>query len=535
MQNRYPIIPKPAEIQPRDGFFMITPETTIICDAANQGCSTYLQKLLAAPAGFSLSILNDFDIIENAFNLNIDESLNNLGEEGYSLAIEVERIKIRAPDHKGLFYGIQTLRQLLPVEIENRGIVSGVEWKIPCCQITDQPRFSWRGYMMDEGRHFHGMETILRTLDLMALQKLNILHWHLTEDQGWRIEIKRYPKLIGIGSQRDGTAQSWNDMRAGTHNGVPRGGFYTQNEIREIVQYAARLNISILPEIEIPGHSMAAIAAYPELSCTGETLEVPTRFGIFKDVYCVGKESTLEFLQNVLDEVMDLFPSEIIHIGGDEAPKARWKECPDCQQRIQDEGLKDVDELQAYTTNRIGAYLAEHGRRMMGWNEILGSNLFKGTIVQYWVRNKKGLIRAIRLGQKVVNSAYLDTYLDHSYALTPLSRAYKFDPVFDELDAESAGNILGLEAPMWTEWVPNRARLDYQTYPRLTAFAEVGWTTKNQRDYADFRKRLSIFIQRLDSHDVLYAPESDWEPPWYRRLLGMLTIAQPQKGVRESA
>jgi hexosaminidase len=366
----------------------------------------------------------------------------------------------------------------------------------------------------------------------MALQKLNIFHWHLTEDQGWRIEIKRYPRLTEIGARRAGTAQGLKDMLQGTHNGVLHSGFHTQAEIREIVAYATERHITIIPEIEIPGHCRAAIAAYPELSCAAAGVKVATGPGIYKEIYCPGKEATFKFLQNVLDEIMALFPANTIHIGGDEAPKARWKECPDCQRRIQSEGLKNEYDLQTYFTNRIAKYLQSHGRQLMGWNEILGGNLSEDAIVQYWMRNKKGLLAALRNGQQVVNSAYLDTYLDHSYSLTPLSRAYNFEPVFKELSTDTAHNILGLESPMWTEWVPTRDRLDYQTYPRLTAFAEVGWTPAPQRDYADFRERLTNFNRRLDIFGILFAPKADWEPPWYRRLFGIFTIAQPQRRVR---
>jgi hexosaminidase len=532
MNTKYHIIPKPVNLEPAAGTFEITPETTILSDEPNQESATYLGKLIAPPNGGSISIFQGSEPVRGSIHLKIDPGLENLSEEGYNLTVKTDSIIISASNPKGIFYGIQTLRQLLPFEIENRNPIPGFSWRVPCCQIIDKPDFPWRGYMLDEGRHFQGMETVLRTIELMALQKLNTFHWHLTEDQGWRIEIKGYPNLTKIGSRRVGTSVNLADMRKGAHNRIPHSGFYTQGEIRQIVAYAAQHNITIIPEIEIPGHSMAALTAYPELSCSGGPFQVGTRFGVFKDVYCPGKETTFEFLQHVLDEVMGLFPSKIIHIGGDEAPKARWKECPDCQQRIQDEGLKDVHDLQVYTTNRIGDYLSDHGRQLMGWNEILGSKLSKDAIVQYWIRNKKGLLRAIQWGQKVVNSAYLDTYLDHSYALTPLTRAYNFNPVFKELDAESAQHILGIEALMWTEWVPNRARLDYQTYPRLTAFAEAGWTPKNLKNYADFRDRLTTFNQRLDILGVGYAPEDAWDPSWIKRIFSIFTIAQPQNQVR---
>jgi len=530
--NNFAIIPKPRKLDPHDGIFEINSGTIIVTDGPNQENAVYFQESLAHPMGFSLPIKGDSDLKENTITLRLDPALQYLGTEGYSLTIEVDHIDIKAPDPAGVFYGLQSLRQLLPVEIENHRLVEGVRWQIPCCQITDQPRFPWRGYMLDEGRHFQGKETVLATLNLMALQKLNIFHWHLTEDQGWRIESNSYPKLTEIGARRSGTAQGLKDMLWGTHNGLLHGGFYTQGEIREIVAYATARHITIIPEIEIPGHCRAAIAAYPELSCAAADVEVATGPGIYKEIYCPGKEATFEFLQNVLDEIMALFPAKIIHIGGDEAPKARWKECPNCQRRIQTQGLKDEHDLQVYFTNRIATYLKSQGRQLMGWNEILETNLDSDSIVQYWVRNKKGLLAAIKNGQKVVNSAYLDTYLDHSYAITPLSRAYQFEPVFAELEECAAPNILGLEAPLWTEWVPNRARLDYQTFPRLTAFAEVGWTLAAQRNYAEFRKRLTSFNQRLDIHGVGYAPEIDWEPPWYRKIFGIFSITQPQKRVR---
>ena len=527
--SKIAIIPKPADLQFREGSFNFSPKTTILADEPNQENGAYLRDFLAPSIGRVPSIQGISRNTQDVIILLIDPLTADIGEEGYALVVEPESITIKAPTSNGVFYGIQTLRQLLPIEIEARNPVSGINWGIPCCQIKDQPRFPWRGYMLDEGRHFHGMESVLRTIDLMALQKLNILHWHLTEDQGWRIEIKCYPKLTEVGSLRAGTVHSLNDMRVGTHDGVPHGGYYTQGEVRQIVAYAAQRKITIIPEIEIPGHATAALAAYPLLSCTGGPFEVGTRFGIFKDVYCPGRDSTFEFLQHVLDEVMDLFPSKVIHIGGDEVPKTRWKVCPDCQRRIQDEGLIDVQGLQVYTTNRIGHHLTSRGRKLMGWNEILGTDVSTDAIIQYWIRGKKELLKAIRKGQKVVNSTYMDTYLDHSYALTPLSRAYNFDPIFRGLDAGSAQNILGIEAPMWTEWVPNRARLDYQTYPRLTALAEVGWTPKPLRDYTDFRERLTTFIRRLEFHEVGYAPKPDWDPPWYRRIFGSFTIAKPQR------
>jgi hexosaminidase len=403
------------------------------------------------------------------------------------------------------------------------------DWRIPCLVIEDWPRFRWRGFMFDEGRHFHGKQTVRQLLDLMALHKLNVFHWHLTEDQGWRIEIKKYPRLTEVGARRAGTNKTILGKR---HDGIPHGGFYTQEEIREIVAYAAERHITVVPEIEIPGHSLAALAAYPELSCTGGPFEVATHFGIFPDIYCAGKESTFTFLQDVLDEMMQLFPSPYIHIGGDEAPKKRWIACPDCQRRIREQGLEDEHALQVYITNRIGKYLESKGRRLMGWNQILEPGLSKDAVVQYWFGDQKKLVEAIKIERrKVVMSTYLDTYLDHSYSLMPLSRAYRYDPVPPGFSAEDEACILGLEFPLWTEWVPTRARLDYQAFPRLTAMAETGWTPKEQKDYTDFRKRLEGFLERLDRLGIGYAPLKDVEPGWLAKKFGIFTIAQPQRKV----
>jgi hexosaminidase len=379
----------------------------------------------------------------------------------------------------------------------------------------------------DVCRHFFDKNQVKRYIDLLALHKLNVLHWHLTEDQGWRIEIKKYPHLTEVGAWRTGTATGFGRKQ---HNGIPHGGFYTQDDIREIIAFAAARHITIVPEIEIPGHSLAALAAYPELSCTGGPFEVATRFGIFPDIYCAGKEATFQFLQDVLDEVLVLFPSPVIHIGGDEAPKKRWKNCPDCQRRIHDEGLKDEHALQVYVTNRIATYLESKGRRLMGWNQILEPGLAQDAIVHFWLGDRKRLVSAIKESRRqVVMSTYLDTYLDHAYSLMPLSRAYRYDPILPGLNAEEENCILGLEFPLWTEWVPTRARLDYQTYPRLTAMAETAWTPKEQKDITSFNCRLAAFLERLDRIGIRYAPLREVEPSWLSKRLGMFSIAQPQR------
>jgi hexosaminidase len=466
-------------------------------------------------------------------SLRLKDNLPNLGKEGYVLEVTPTQVYITAQTSHGVFIGFQTLLQLLPPEVESQHLASGVDWKIPCLKITDRPRFAWRGFMLDEGRHFHGKDTVFKLLDVMAMLKLNVFHWHLTEDQGWRIEIDKHPKLIEIGSNREGTARSMLDSMRKRYDGIPHSGFYTKEDIREIVAYAAERHIMVVPEIEIPGHCRAALAAYPEYSCTGGPFQVPTGFGIFKDVYCPGKEETFTFLEDILDEILELFPGSYIHTGGDEAPLARWKKCPDCQQRMAAEGIQEEKELQVYFTNRIADYLAQHGRTLVTWNANLGADLPPKAVIQYWVGNRKKVLKALREGRKLILSPYLDYYLDHSYSLTPLSRIYDHEPVLKGLSEIEEENILGVEAPLWTEFVPNRARLDYQTFPRLLALAETGWTDRENKDLASFMARLAQFEKRLDIHRIKYARGRDVEPPWYKKLFGLFTIPQPQRKVAE--
>lgn len=511
------IIPKPVSVQHEQGYFTWTAQITVKADALNQQNQSYLQEITG------LAGQRDD---ESLIHLACDSALTHLGREGYRLQITAQSIQISGADATGVFYGIQTLRQLLPVDVATN---SSSTWQIPCLIIEDTPRFTWRGFMLDEGRHFHGKETVLLLLDVMALLKLNIFHWHLTEDQGWRIEIKQYPRLTEIGAQRQGTAKSFLDIIRNKHDGVPHSGYYTQADIQEIVAYAAARHITVVPEIEMPGHAKAALAAYPEYSCTGGSFEVNTRFGISRDIYCAGKEETFIFLQNILDEVISLFPSPYIHIGGDEAPHTRWKKCPDCQQRMADEGLHTEDDLQTYMTNRMAHYLADNNRRLVGWNEALDEKLHPDAIIQYWIRNKKGVIEAIRQGRQVVVSSFLVHYLDHSYSLTPLSKIYNNEPVFKELDEKAAQNIIGVEAPLWSEWIPNRARLDYQAFPRLVALAEIAWTQAADKSYDDFIARWAAFRKHLDALDIRYAPDTDVEPSRLKQLFGLFTILQAQR------
>jgi hexosaminidase len=494
----------------------------------------YLHGLLSTSIDLSLAVSEDG--AAGDVSLQLDPALERLGDEGYTLSIAPDRVSIRALSLAGVFYGVQTLRQLLlrqllPVEVEGGGdgdAAAGSACSLPCVQIEDYPRFSWRGYMLDEGRHFHGKEVVKQLVDLLALQKMNVFHWHLTEDQGWRIEIEKYPRLTKVGSRRRDTQVE--GFASKKRAGAPHAGFYSQEEIKEIVAYAAERFVTVVPEIDMPGHSLAALAAYPELSCTGGPFEVSETFGVHKDIYCVGKERTFEFVEGVLDEVLPLFPSPVIHIGGDEAPRSRWKACPDCQARMRSEGLANEHELQGYFTNRIAAYLAAQGRRLMGWNEILSDDLAEDAIGQYWIRGWKTVLEHLKRGRQIVMSNWFYAYLDHDYDFTSLRKAYAYDPVPKNLPGAYHGNVLGLEGLLWTEWVSTEGRLHWQTFPRLTALAETGWTPREGKDWADFERRLAHFLQYLDALGVGYAGADEREPGLFRRIMALFRIAKAPTG-----
>ncbi len=527
--NQINVIPKPESVAFSEGNFTLTAQTKIESDPKLKDVAEYFINLISPATGFNfvISVLKTGLTKSNTIYLELNGELNNLGEEGYCLNINQKRIILSANKPAGIFYGIQTIRQLFQIEIERKEKQSDIEWIIPSVEIRDSPRFSWRGYMLDEGRHFLGKEGVKHLLDLMALFKLNVFHWHLTEDQGWRIEIKKYPLLTEVGSKRKNTQIG--GFLSKEVDDTPHEGYYTQEEIKEIISYANKLFIKIIPEIDIPGHSKAALAAYPEFSCTGGPFEVSTTFGIKEDVYCVGKDSTFEFLSNILDEIVTLFPSEIIHIGGDEVPKKRWKKCSDCQNRIKEEKLKNEKGLQSYFTNRIKTTLSSHGRITMGWNQILRKKSSREIIAQKWLFGKKIIMNHLVKGGNVVFSQFGYTYLDYSYKRTSLSKAYRYDPVPKKLSEEYHKNVLGIEAPMWTEWVRNVKELDWQTFPRLIAIAESNWTPKEQKNYKNFTKRLEFLLKRLDIFGVHYAQKREYQPFFIKRIFGILTIFKEPK------
>jgi hexosaminidase len=430
--------------------------------------------------------------------------------EGYELTIGPERIEIRAPGAAGAFYAVQTLRQLLPPAVERdkpEGENGRIRFRVPCARIVDEPRFSWRGMHFDVGRHFFEKDFILRYIDYLAMHKVNTFHWHLTEDQGWRIDIRRFPKLAEIAAWRDGT---WKHRTDGEEDPRRYGGYYTQDEIREVVEYARDRFITVVPEIEMPGHSQAALAAYPELSCTGGPHEVWTKWGISKEVYCAGNDETFEFLEGVLEEVIDLFPSEYIHIGGDECPKDRWKECPKCQARIAKEGLADEHELQSWFIRRIERFVNSRGRRIIGWDEILEGGLAPKAAVMSW-RGTAGGIEAARSGHWVVMTPNGQTYFNYKQTrdlkgpghdtYLPLQKVYAFEPT-EGLSPAEAGYVLGAQACLWTEYVPTPEDAEYLLFPRLCAIAEVEWSPSDLRDEADFLRRIRHHERRLRTMGV---------------------------------
>ncbi len=503
------MIPYPSKVEPKEGKFTLNGKTRISFSPDLVQVADYLKNLIRSSTGFNLATNLEANK-KNTIILVLHDTSEILNSEGYQLSINLDKITIKAKTHQGIFYGIQTLRQLFPIEIESRELIEELIWSVPCMSVIDKPRFKWRGLMFDVGRHFHSIDTIKRTIDLLALLKMNVFHWHLTEDQGWRIEIKKYPKLIEIGSKREDTKiGGWTSKK---FRGKPHKGHYTQEQIKEIVEYASERFITVIPEIEMPGHSSAAIAAYPHLSCESKEITVPTKFGIFNDLLCPGKETTFEFLENVLEEVISIFPADIIHIGGDEVPKKKWKLCKNCQRRMKDEGLRTVHELQHYTTSRIGKFLESKGKRLMGWNEILTENTDRNFIAQWWMGGKRNIKKHINEGGEVVVSKFFRVYLDYNYIVIPLKKTYSYEPNLKKIEPEQERQILGIEAPIWTEWVLDRDRLDWQLFPRLAAISEIGWTIKSNKNYKNFRERLINFSRRLDYLGVKYADLKKVDP-----------------------
>ncbi len=492
------LVPQPEKVRWTDEGFLLRDGTPIVClDPAAAGVAKFLQAELSRQ-GLRLDVVTAAQVFGKGaeIRLRLDGAGKKLGPEGYSLQVDRRGVKVRASKPAGLFYGVQTLLQLLPP-----GPTPAVPQSlaVPGVKITDRPRFSWRGMHLDVGRHVFPVEFVKKYIDLLARHKMNTFHWHLTDDQGWRIEIQRYPRLTEVGAWRT------------EPDGSRYGGFYTQAEIREVVAFAAERFVTVVPEIELPGHARAALAAYPELSCAGEALPVPATWGIFEDVYCAGNDVTLTFLENVLSEVADLFPGPWFHVGGDECPKDRWQACPRCQARMRQEGLKDEMELQSWFIRRIEPFLAARGKRLVGWDEILEGGLPPRATVMSW-RGTEGGIEAARSGHDVVMSPTSHCYFDYYQAregeppgiggYIPLEQVYAFEPVPPELSKKEARHILGGQGNVWTEYINDPAQVEYMAFPRLCAMAEVLWSPPKGRDYADFTRRMGDQYLRLDERGV---------------------------------
>ena len=502
-----PIIPRPMEATAVKGSYTLSAKSVIaVADAELVRPAELFAEYVAKDLGATLTVKQQN---KGAVVLSLDKSL---AKEEYALHISSKGVKVVGSTAQGVYYGLQSLRQLVAAgEVTKKGI------ELQGMDIKDKPLLGHRGAMLDVCRHFFTVAEVKRFIDIAAMHKINAFHWHLTEDQGWRIEIKKYPELIKIGSMRKETVIGRNSISK-TYDGTPHGGYYTQEEIKDIVKYAAERYIEVIPEIDMPGHMVAALASYNHLGCRDEKFEVRTRWGISKDVLCVGKESTFEFVEGVLEEVVKLFPSKYIHLGGDECPRDRWKECPHCQKRIQEEGLKDENELQSYFMHRVEKFLAKHDRKIIGWDEIIYGGINKSATIMLW--NDRNRAKAISLGNDVILTPKYFCYMDYYQTLRPfcnkegllfrdnriltLSKAYSLDP-YEGLQPSEYGRIKGVQANLWTEYISTFHRVQEKLLPRLAATAEAGWTI-GAKNFEDFARRLEHLRKLYEKEGIHYAP-----------------------------
>ncbi len=517
-QTTINIVPMPVGLKAEAGHFTFSKSTVIVATPAVEHDAAMLNFYLKKLYGYTLPIKNisTNQIIKNSITLEIVKPAGKKRDE-YNLAVQSNHIKIEGVSNEAIFYGIQTLLQLLPADKDS---INSASFQIPALTIKDYPRFQYRGMHLDVGRHFFGVEEVKKYIDYLAYHKFNTFHWHLTEDQGWRIEIKRYPLLTSVGGFRNGTIIG---HHPGTGNdSIHYGGFYTQKEVREIVKYAQDRYITTIPEIEMPGHASAAIAAYPQLSCfpdedtkvksntpwagSQKGKQVQQTWGVFEDVFNPS-DYTFKFLENVLDEVMALFPSKYIHIGGDECPKTNWKRSAFCQKLIKEKNLKDEHGLQSYFISRIEKYLNSKGRNIIGWDEILEGGLAQNATVMSW-RGEEGGVAAAQQHHHVIMTPGKYVYFDHAQlknedsvtigGYLPLDSVYNYEPIPKELDATQSKYVLGAQANVWTEYIGNNDKLEYMIFPRMSALSEVLWSTKEISNLSDFRTRLTVMTKRYE-------------------------------------
>ncbi|MDN3585284.1 family 20 glycosylhydrolase [Pedobacter aquatilis] len=490
------IIPKPLKETKKQGYFTITANTKLFFPIGEKVSLAFFNQHLNDLGGFTLS--NGGNASSKGINLILDSTLN-IKSEGYFLSVSSNKIDIKAKDKQGLFYGLQSLIQLIKKD--------GKKIVVQAYEIADEPRFAYRGMHLDVARNMFSVASIKKWLQVLAFYKINTFHWHLTDDQGWRVEIKKYPLLQTKSAYRNETLVGHKRSNPHIFDGKRYGGYYTQEEIKDVVQYAAKLNINTIPEIEMPGHARAVLAAYPNLGCTGGPYQTATFWGVFDDVFCAGNEETFAFLEGVLDEVVELFPSKYIHIGGDECPKTRWHDCPKCQKRIIDEQLKDEHELQSYFITRMETYLHTKGKKIIGWDEILEGGLAPDATVMSW-RGLEGGIAAAKLKHDVIMTPEKFLYLDYYQSLNkseqtaaggylPLRKVYEYEPMPEELNSTEQKYIKGVQANVWTEYMPDEKKAEYMIFPRIVALSEMAWSTPKNRNYADFLKRLQFNLKFL--------------------------------------
>ena len=520
--NNLSIIPWPQKTEVTKGVFELTQGSRIeFLGESSEAEAQQLAARLRKSTGFDLPVKESPNpepakgMIVLCLTTNLTKAF---GAEGYQLAMNPEAIFIRAATTAGLFYGSQTLLQLLPPQIFSTNVVTNVNWQMPCVRIEDWPRFQWRGFMLDVSRHFFTKAEVETLLDAMAMNKMNVFHWHLTDDHGWRIEIKKYPRLTEVGAWRPGVSFGFatNSTTAYGPDGH-YGGFYTQDDVRDVVKYAAARHITIVPEIEMPGHATAALAAYPQYSCTGGPFEPSMTNGVFNGIYDPSKEQTFQFLADVIAEMAPLFPGKYFHIGGDEVPKETWQKSADCQALMKREGLKNEEELQSWFVRRIEKIVNANGHAMIGWSEILQGGLAQNAAIMDWNGGAKD---AAATGHDVVmtptSNCYFDFYQSSNRVAEPraatwcglqmlsLSQMYAFDPMPTNVPPQLQSHILGAQGNLWTEWVPNLKHMEYMTFPRACALAEVTWSAKDARNWDDFLRRLQIQMQRFDELSINY-------------------------------
>ena len=502
------VIPQPQEIVlARDTTpFIIDRSTTIVYPATNEKMhrtADFLATFIKEMTGTEVRV-SDKEKSSNAIILAVDSTMGH--PEGYKLQITPEKVLLTGGSEAGVFYGIQTIHKALPILKDGK-----VAAALPAGTVTDFPRFRYRGFMIDVGRHFFPVSYLKQMIDLMALHNINYFHWHLTEDQGWRIEIKKYPKLTEIGSKRDSTIIDWETKK---FDGKPHSGFYTQDEAREIVRYAADRFITVVPEIDLPGHTTAALASYPELGCTGGPYKVLCSFGVFPDVLCAGNDQTLQFTKDVLDEIMDIFPSEYIHIGGDECTKSRWEKCPKCQAKIKELGIKALpkhskeNQLQTYFMSELEKEINAHGRRMLGWDEVLEGGLTPNSTIMSW-RGIQGGIEAARQHHDVIMTPIQRLYfsnprINKMTGFEWMNRVYNFEPVPAELTDAEKKFVIGTQGCIWTEWTADSTKMEWQILPRMAALSEIQWTLPEHKNFERFMERLPEMLKIYSSLDYGY-------------------------------